>query len=174
MIFHSSSSSGPGLLMISFGTAILPTSWSSAANSTLRRWRGSRPSRSATAEREFDDAAAVAARCRRRRPRPRRRAAARCPGRPRSARAPGRCAPGARARAPRGPRRAGSRARQTAGPIDRGERRQQADRGEGPVEGVDRGQQAQALAQRGPVDQAGARSAVAAKSKANWASEGDR
>ena len=48
MIFHSSSSSGPSLLMISFGTAILPTSWRRAANSTSRRWRRSRPSLSAT------------------------------------------------------------------------------------------------------------------------------
>ena len=135
MISHSSSSSGPGLLMISFGTAILPTSWRSAANSTLRR--------SAQVEAEpVGDRRARArrrrgcgCRCRRRRPRPRRRAAAPCPGRPRSARAPGRCGPGARARGPRAPRRAASRAGTTAGPTaiaaNGGE---QADRSERAVE----------------------------------------
>ena len=46
---HSSSVSGPGLLMISFGTAILPTSCSSAPNSTLRRSAESSPIASATA-----------------------------------------------------------------------------------------------------------------------------
>ena len=49
MTIHSSSVSGPGLLMISFGTAILPTSWSSAPNSTLRRSFGLSPISSATA-----------------------------------------------------------------------------------------------------------------------------
>ncbi len=47
MIFHSSSSSGPGLLTIVFGTAILPTSCSSAPNSTSRRSSSLRPISSA-------------------------------------------------------------------------------------------------------------------------------
>ena len=46
---HSSGSSRPGLLMISFGIAILPTSCSSAPNSRLRRRSASSPSSSATA-----------------------------------------------------------------------------------------------------------------------------
>ena len=45
---HSSSLSCPGLLMISFGTRTLPTSWRSAANSAFRRSRPRRPIRSET------------------------------------------------------------------------------------------------------------------------------
>ena len=41
---HSSGVSGPGLLMISFGTLILPTSCSSAANSVSWRARSPSPS----------------------------------------------------------------------------------------------------------------------------------
>ena len=62
MSAHSSSSSGPALLMSSFGTRIFPTSWSSAASSTRRCARASRPSRSRDRQRERDDVAAVAAR----------------------------------------------------------------------------------------------------------------
>jgi hypothetical protein len=40
--------SGPGLLMIEFGTRTLPTSCSSAANSASRRSRAERPSSSTT------------------------------------------------------------------------------------------------------------------------------
>ena len=47
--------------MIAFGTAILPTSCSRAANSRLRRRSASRPSCSPTFERECDDALAVLA-----------------------------------------------------------------------------------------------------------------
>ena len=54
-------SSGPGLLMISDGMRILPTSCSSATNSASRRSAAPRPSSSADAEHEVDDVAAVAA-----------------------------------------------------------------------------------------------------------------
>ena len=58
---HSSSSSGPALLMISAGIFTLPTSWSSAANSA--RWRCARlePELVGDADDEVDDVAAVAA-----------------------------------------------------------------------------------------------------------------
>ena len=61
MIFHSSGSSLPGLLMISLGIAILPTSCSSAPNSRLRRCSALSPSRSASASARPDDALAVLA-----------------------------------------------------------------------------------------------------------------
>ena len=47
--------------MISFGTAIFPTSCRSAANSRLRSWAAVSRSRSPTADRQLDDVAAVAA-----------------------------------------------------------------------------------------------------------------
>ena len=61
MIVHSSGSSLPGLLMISLGIAILPTSCSSAANSRLRLRSALRPSVLGDVERERDDALAVLA-----------------------------------------------------------------------------------------------------------------
>ena len=61
MIAHSRSSSLPGLLIISFGTAILPTSCSSAPNSTLRRRCASSASSLRDLERETHDALAVLA-----------------------------------------------------------------------------------------------------------------
>ena len=61
MIVHSCGSSLPGLLMISFGIAILPTSWSSAPNSRLRGCRRRGRAR-ADRDREPDDALAVLAR----------------------------------------------------------------------------------------------------------------
>ena len=61
MTAHSSSLSGPRLLMISFGTWILPTSWSSAANSASRRVSASTPSSSRDREHELDDLLAVRA-----------------------------------------------------------------------------------------------------------------
>jgi hypothetical protein len=48
MIARSSASSGPGLLMISGGIRILPTSCRSATNSASRRSRAERPSSSET------------------------------------------------------------------------------------------------------------------------------
>ena len=58
---RSSAVSGPGLLMISAGIRILPTSCSSAANSASRRSRGDEPEPVADRERQLDDVAAVLA-----------------------------------------------------------------------------------------------------------------
>ena len=62
MIAHSASLSGPGLLMISFGIATLPTSCSSAPNSTLRRWSAPKAHLVGDLQRELDDVARVHAR----------------------------------------------------------------------------------------------------------------
>ena len=61
MIVHSWGSSLPGLLMISLGIAILPTSWRSAANSRLRWRSGPSAELIGEIEREPDDALAVLA-----------------------------------------------------------------------------------------------------------------
>ena len=62
MTFHSSSSSGPSLLTIDFGTAILPTSCRSAPNSTFRRRSSSLEADVVgDLERQRDDAVAVLA-----------------------------------------------------------------------------------------------------------------
>ena len=107
MIRRSSSSSGPGLLMISDGDLILPTSCSSAANSASRRSASRARARSATSS-TSETTSRLCCRCRRRRPRRRHRAAARCRGRRARARARGRSGAGARGRR-------GSAARSAAG-----------------------------------------------------------
>ena len=61
MIVHSWGSSLPGLLMISLGMAILPTSCRSAANSRLRWRSAAQPEVFGDVEREADDALAVLA-----------------------------------------------------------------------------------------------------------------
>ncbi len=61
MIVHSWGSSLPGLLMISLGIAILPTSCRSAANSRLRRRSGLSAELVGEVEGEADDALAVLA-----------------------------------------------------------------------------------------------------------------
>jgi hypothetical protein len=59
MSSHSAWVSGPGLLMISLGTAILPTSCSSAPNSTLRRRGGRKAQLIGHLESQTHDGAAV-------------------------------------------------------------------------------------------------------------------
>ena len=59
MIAHSASSSGPGLLRITSGTATLPTSWSSAARISTSSDSASRPIRRPTAAASVGDPAVV-------------------------------------------------------------------------------------------------------------------
>ena len=69
-----SSSSGPGLLMISGGILILPTSWRSAVNSAIALLVGVEPEPLGDGEDELDDVPAVRRPCTRRPPRSCRRA----------------------------------------------------------------------------------------------------